>query len=841
MATTVEVKRKHPLAICEKCPFYDRAFAATTGPADAKVAVVSRSPGVREAQMGKSFSGMSGRVLNHLLEIHGTPRDAVLATNVVLCQSGSPSEEKGNSFALAAACCEPRLEADIAPADTVIACGTEAVSGLTGASNIARNRGYVHDRVSTVDGKEKLQRVIVTSNPAMAIRNDGTFPDLVRDFRLALDPLPIPKMPKVRIVDTVEEAQAAVSQMLAQLTENPTLIASDLETRASKIDLSQKDVDGKQGGLRHTAEVVCAGFSIRGERAVVFGETPCYDEETFKLICQLWTIPGCTYLWHNGKYDVKVLRTHGIDARVDEDTMLLSWCLDERPGNPESGAGGHSLEWLLKDELGWTKYESPSVREFKKTGLLPTMSIKHELYNYNGLDTAGCFALFEVFKHRAMNDNVWDRPYKLMLIDLSEAFVNVELEGNLFDSDKACDILEDEVWPLLRKQKARLRFVTRKPGLNPNSPKQMENLYYEDWGLKHDLMRSKIERLGKRSTDHLVRESILKGEFTTFQLGSGMTRDAIIDFTQTYDDFKSLDKQRGTYFEGLILRRFPNGRIYTDFKIHGTESGRVSSSNPNLQNVTRTKPGVPSIRSAFIPDPGCLFVSGDLSQAELRTIAVLSGDTNLQGIYLDTGRSLHKEVAAEFYGDNYTYEQYVRAKNINFGVAYWQSAFSFAQIYHMPIGEAQNYIDFWWDRFPKVWAWTKEMEQVVMTEGEIQSPFGHKRRFYIIPAEEGARLHIVKEGINFKPQNIAANVTLWALIKFCKHLKVNDMWHIAQPRITVHDSILVNVREKHVEEIASLLKGFMESAVKEAIGWTFPFLADFSVGKDWGTMSELTI
>jgi uracil-DNA glycosylase family 4 len=838
----METKRKHPLAICEKCPFADRAFAATTGPKDAKVAVVSRSPGYVEAQSGKSFSGMSGRVLNHLLEVHGQPRDEVLATNVVLCQSGSPSEEAGNSFALAAACCEPRLEADIAGASTVIACGVEAAQAVTGVSNIARNRGYVHDRVAVSpngSGSEHLQRVIVTSNPAVAIRNDGTFPDLMRDFKLALDPLPIPSMPKVRMVDTLEEAETAVTQMLEQLCENPCLIASDLETRGS-LDVSQKDVQLKAGGLRHTADIVCAGFSIRPERAVVFGEAVCSDEGFLKdRLSQLWDIEGCTYLWHNGKYDVKVLRTKGIDAKVDEDSMLLSWCLDERPGNPESGAGGHSLEWLLKDELGWSKYESPSVREFKKTGLLPTTSVRHELYSYNGLDTAGCLALFEILKQRAINDNVWDRPYKLMLIRLSEAFVNIELEGNLFDSDKACDILEDEVWPLLRKQKARMRFVTRNFRLNPNSPKQMEELYYEDWGLKHNLMRPKIERVGKRSTDAMVRETILNNEFTSYTLNSGMNRDAIKEFTQVYDDFKSLDKQRGTYFEGLVLRRFPNGRIYTDFKIHGTESGRVSSANPNLQNITRTKPGMPSIRSAFIPDPGCLFLSGDLSQAELRTIAVLSGDNNLQAVYRDTGRSLHKEVAAEFYGDNYTKEQYVRAKNINFGVAYWQSAFSFAQLYHMDIGEAQNYIDFWWDRFPQVWEWTKEMEQTVLTEGEIQSPFGHKRRFYIIPADEGARLHIVKEGINFKPQNIAANITLWALIRFTEHLKSHEMWHIAQPRITVHDSILVNVREKHVEEVADLLKIYMESAAWEAIGWDFPYTAEFSVGNDWGSLHDV--
>ena len=793
---------------------------------------------------GKSFCGHQWTGFESLLEVHGTPRDSVLATNVVLCESPGPSEEKGNAFAVAVACCESRLEQELSGVETVIACGQEAAQSLLGVSNIGRNRGYVHDRESPIT--RKLQRIIVSSNPAVAIRNDGTFPDLMRDFKLALDPLPTPAMPKVRIVDTIEEAHEAVNQMLEQLLENPTLIASDIETRGSQTgDMSQKDAEKGGGGLRHTAQVVCAGFSIRAARAVVFGETVCTDTAFFKdILSQLWNIEGCTYLWHNGKYDVSVLRTQGIESRVDEDSMLLSWCLDERPGNPESGAGGHSLEWLLKDELGWDKYESPSVRDFKKTGILDSISVRHELYNYNGLDTAGCLALFEVLKQRAINDNVWDRPYKLMLIDLSETFTRMELEGNLFDSDKACDILEDEVWPLLKKWKARMQFVTKNFKLNPNSPKQMEELYYEDWGLRHNLMRPKIERLGKRSTDALVRETILNNEFTSYALnpeGVTISREYIKDFTQTYDDFKSLDKQRGTYFEGLVLRRFPNGRIYTVYKIHGTESGRVSSANPNLQNVTRTKDGIPNIRSAFIPDPGCVFLSGDLSQAELRTIAVLSGDTNLQGIYLDTGRSLHKEVAAEFYGDNYTYEQYVRAKNINFGVAYWQSAFSFAQLYHMDMSEAQKYIDFWWERFPRVWDWTKEMEQEVMSIGEIQSPFGHKRRFYIIPADEGGRLHVVKEGINFKPQNIAANMTLWALINFTKYLVKNDLWRIAQPRITVHDSILVNVREDHTKEIALLLKGFMESAAKEAIDWDFPFLSEFSVGYDWGNMHELEV
>ena len=815
MAVSESVKRKHPLAVCEKCPFYNRPYAATTGPKDAKIAIVSRSPGHYEALAGKSFSGPSGKVLDHLLEIHGTSRDDVLATNVVLCQSDG--QEMG--FALAQSCCEPRLEEEIGSAETVIACGTEAVYGILGVTNISQNRGYVHER--QVGSFPILQRVIVTSNPAVVVRDDANYPNILRDFRLALDPLPVAVLPRVRVIDDLDEAREAIKEMDAMI-ESGTLIASDIETRGV----------GEHDGLAHDSQIVCAGFAIRPERAVVFGEKVCGTKEGLEELWTLWHRDDCKYLWHNGKYDAKLLRVNGVDAVVDEDTMLLSWCLDERPGDPESGAGGHSLEWLLKDELGWPKYESASVRAFKKTGQLPDLRSRLDLYEYNGCDTAGSLALFRVLENRAKNDNVWERPYKSLLLRLSETLARVELQGNLHDADRACDLLEYEVYPKLKEQKVTLRQISGRPRLNPNSPKQLETLLYDDWGVTHDLMRPKIERLGKRSTDKYVREAMLMGLYNTKLDDNG--RMAVDQFVQYLDDFKSLDTQRSRYLEGLVLKRYPNGRIYTDFKIHGTESGRLSSANPNLQNITRTKEGLPNIRSCFLADPGSLFISADLSQAELRAIAVLSADESLQSIYLDTNRSLHKEVAADFYGENYTYEQYVRSKNINFGVAYWQSAFSFAQMYHMPQKEAQDYIDYWWARFPKVWEWTKSIEKQVMEVGELQSPFGHKRRFYVIPADESARLHIVKEGINFLPQNIAANITLWALCDFSD--KVD--WSIAQPRITVHDNIVVNCRESHVQEVGMLLKECMENAAREAIQWEFPFLAELSVGPNWGELHD---
>lgn len=805
------MKPKAPGALCDQCPFKDRPFAKTTGPEDAKVAVVSRSPGYYEALNGRSFAGPSGKVLDHLLKLHGSSLKEVKATNVVLCQSDG--QEAG--FGIAQACCEPRLEREIANVDTVIAAGSEALRGLLGGDvSIARNRGYVHHR-------NDEQRIIVTNNPAVVLRDDSSFPELVRDFRLAISPLPQAKLPTVKWTEDVDEARSWVTELQANFTPGK-LVAVDIE-----------------GGYPNLA---CLGFSIRPERAVVFGIQVV--REILEELATLLNIEGVRYLYQFGKYDVGEFKKFGIRARVDEDTGLLSYALDERPGDPESGAGGHSLEWLLKDELGWPRYEPTSVRDFKaRRGawanwprVLAPKGERIELYEYNGMDTAGTLALFHVLQERAINDNVYERPYRSQLLAVNKALIEVESYGTLYDAEAACDILEEEVWPKLDEWREALRVICKRPEFNPNSNPQMQDLYYDTWGLEHDLQRPRIERKGKRSTDQKVREQITMGLARFTNVKENEVRN-IVAFTELVNKWKELDTQRGTFLVGLILKRNKDGRVYTHFKIHGTESGRLSSSEPNIQNITRPKEGLPNIRRVFIPDPGCVFVSADLSQAELRTIAVLSQDSELQAIYLDTDRSLHKEIAEEFYGKNYTYEEYVKAKNINFGVAYWQSAFSFAQLYHMDQSEAQKFIDFWWKRFPQVWEWTKAVEREVLENGELQSPFGHKRRFYVIPQDQSGRQHVVKEGINFRPQNIAANITLYALCQFVEKCDPD----IAQLRINVHDNLVINVRQKYWEETAYLVKSEMESAAKKAIDWDFPYKADISVGPTWGDLKEVNI
>lgn len=346
---------KHPLADCENCPLIDRPICPSSIPPNADVALVSRSPGIHDATVGRPFAGRSGEVLDHLLKQNGVSRNDILVTNVVLC---SPKAGKVPPEAIKA--CSGRLKSELEHSSLIIAAGSEAVNLLIGRGAIDYYRGYRIRRGS--------RTFVATNNPALVLRDDSTFPNLVKDFRRAFNPLPAPQFPTVRIIDVCDEARKAIVDM----SKHTGLISADIESR---------------GGLTHKAKLVCIGFSASGSKAVVFGESVCRDE---KFLAELGTFLESTdrhYIWHNGKFDVKILRNYGIQARVDHDTLLMSYCLDERPGY-------HSLDYCLMENFGWPNYEPKSVKEFKKTGELKFPS---ELYKYNGWDTAGTMQLFNRF------------------------------------------------------------------------------------------------------------------------------------------------------------------------------------------------------------------------------------------------------------------------------------------------------------------------------------------------------------------------------------------------------------------------------------------------------------
>jgi DNA polymerase-1 len=694
---------------------------------------------------------------------------------------------------------------------TIIAAGGEAVAELTNYRSLNGARGFVHNR----DGK----RIIATNNPAIVMRDDSTFPNLVRDFRLALKPLPPPQLPEIDWTNNVKQAERWLQSISRSKYE---ILSIDIETK----------------GLRAGADMVAIAFASGGNKAISFGERVCNDRYTYRnLIAPL--ICGDTetrYLYHNGKFDVRNLRGHGVKARVDEDTLLLSWLLDERSDEGQV----HALEYLLMNELNWPNYEPEAVREFKsqvknlekqlKFDELRELAVPDDLYEYNALDAAGTALLFPILRERAEQEDLLDAYYNL-LIPASNALVDVELTGAPYDTEKALDLLEEEVWPKLDNLREQLRWIVGDGNYNPNSPKQNSELVYDTWRVLHNLPLK-----DERTVDRSVYTELRAGRFVCGEFGKRdpKLKDLIVRWADSYADFKQLDKQRSTYIESLVPRAIVyNGRLHTDFKLHNTTTGRTSSSNPNLQNITRTKPDLPNIRALFTSSsPDHVILQADYSQAELRAIGCVSGEIKLLDIYRKK-LDLHSIAAERFYGPDFTKEQRSRAKNMDFGVAYGQSAETFQEKHDIPKDEAQQFIDWWWAEFPGVRRWTNTIADAVTKAGEVRSPLGFKRRFHLITGEN--RKASIREGINFVPQNVAAWLTLWSLCNIAKELP----GHAGAIILTVHDSIILDVHRDRVGMVADLVNIVMGSAAQTLLNWTgIPFDVDLQIGPSWGELDD---
>ena len=415
------------------------------------------------------------------------------------------------------------------------------------------------------------------------------------------------------------------------------------------------------------------------------------------------------------------------------------------------------------------------------------------------------------------------RAYRDLLIAGSEAITKVEMAGFRYNVEKAADLYDFELSPEMKKLTEEMRDQIDNPLFNPKSNPQVQRLYYDSWRIKHEMQQRPDK---KRSADEAALKEINAGRFAC---KNPLHRGEIQQFTKILMRYRKIQKQASTYIVGLIEKAVndPDGRVYTDLLLHGTTSGRLSSRDPNLQNVTRVAEDLPSIRGLFEASPGRLVVQADFSQAELRCIAQFSQDPILLDIYMND-KDLHSMTAERFYGPKFTKANRDNSKNMNFGMFYRQSAATFQEKHDIPEKEAQKYIDWAKETFPTVWEWEKTIEVEIRSKGVLVSPFGRKRRFHLLTPEN--KFAVFREGINFFPQSTASDFTLRSLILLSRQID----WSKASLVLTVHDSILADVEESYVLDYSTTCQQIMESRPKEDLGWDIPFKVDISTGETWG-------
>lgn len=554
--------------------------------------------------------------------------------------------------------------------------------------------------------------------------------------------------------------------------------------------------------------------------------------EVWKALQDLLKDPNLNFIWHNGKFDCSRLKyLCNLDARIDDDTMLMHYCMI----NEKRGTHGlKDLGQLYLQAPAWDDELDRIKKEWCRTNKVKLADFMYDdiptnvLIPYMQRDCIATLRLKRVFTRLGRQDA--DFIYR-KLIEASNVYMRVELAGMRIDIDyledleyelekdlekakKHLDEVAERIWdPIAYAEKTKAK-VKLNEKFNIKSPKQLK------W------MLETVLGYPVPSTDAATMEMLLE------EVENGVITNPIAkDFLEAIGIVRKGSKYMDTYVQGFREAMCRDFRIRGTFNLHGTETGRLSSSNPNMQNIPRDK----RIKNLMCATPGKILLQLDYSQAELRVLAMLSDDEWLTQVYLD-GKDLHDAVATDMFGPNFDKEQRVMAKTINFGIAYGRGPGSLAQTFKKSMSEARAIIDKWYKPMPKVKAWISN-RRVMATKGEkCVTPFGRERHFVV--TNENLN-HIQNEYINTPIQSIASDFTMFSLIEIDNWLHREGLQDKAAIITTVHDSIILEVDDdkEFVDYCAENCTKIMAETPKKYIpDCVVPFKADAEIGYAWGKL-----
>lgn len=826
---------------CGNCYFRRFQFVGTRGNPRAPIVFVGESPGATELRTGKPFMGPSGKVLNDAIRSVGgkLTEDDYLVINALECLPRRVNDTAKNTKHLQGAVlrCRDRLLEQIGqyPRAVIVALGNGALWGLTGNTShkITQVRGSLFP-------SELSERGIVAAvHPAYLLRGGGSYQKFKRDIDYAL-----------------ELARGGPVRKAVVPTWNVA------ETEADAIDFIDHtfDLASRTGEYVVAADTETGGFDFRRDEILALGWATTPDEVFIVPDALLragvlrhrdfhrgsgvgayhpndWKPGPFRWCWHNGKFDVKFMHAYDYDATVDDDTMLMSYTLEERRGY-------HDLEQVANDEVGAPNYKAmlDSYLPNKKSSyrIIP----KPVLYEYLAYDVSNTLQIRSSLLPKVNEDRLNARLYHETLLPASELLAEVEKNGMLVDfaaveenAEHYLKIMAEQheilnYWAL--KADPRLSYKTSGTkakgggqilkGVNPNSPIQLAHVIYT------------VLKLGKvnKGTDDDALDKLPKHKFVT-----------------ALKAYRKAAKAYGTYVKSLHEQVSDDGRVHSTYLIHGTPTGRLASRGPNMQN----QPRGPRIRGQFIAAPGYEIGEFDLSQAELRCLAALSKDPVLCKIYQTAGMSIHKEVALfmsetgrikpdwkKRYGLNdpndpvyiEAYDEYMRVKALNFGIVYGRTAPSIAEEFGITVAQGQEMIRGWAERFPVAWEFIERCRLAPTRGQNLTTPFGRRKRVGVVSRE--ALTDLQNEAANFPHQSIASDITLRSAHRVWRTLKANGVLVVN----LIHDAILCEIplQEGYFDRTARLVTSTLTQMPRDMGITIVPFVSDAKRGKSWGQLKE---
>ncbi len=516
--------------------------------------------------------------------------------------------------------------------------------------------------------------------------------------------------------------------------------------------------------------------------------------------------PDVLKVAQNAKYDIAVLSRHGIEVAPIDDTMLISYVL-------EAGLHGHGMDELSELWLGHKPIPFKQVAGSGKAEI----SFKHVLLNeatcYAAEDADVTLRLYEALRPRLVREGLatvyetLERPLPPVLAQMENAGVKVDPE--------VLRRLSHEFSMRMSEYEAKAQALAGRP-FNLGSPKQIGDVLFSEMSLTG----GKKTATGQWATDSDVLES-LAGE------GHELPRVLL--------EWRQLSKLKGTYTDNLTAAiSQKTGRVHTSYAMASTTTGRLSSSDPNLQNIpVRTEEGR-KIRKAFIAEPGNVLISADYSQIELRLLAHIGDIPQLKRAF-QQGLDIHAMTASEMFGvpvEGMPSDVRRRAKAINFGIIYGISAFGLANQLSIPNDEAAAYIRTYFERFPGIRAYMDEMRALVREQGFVTTLFGRKVNIPDIRGKSvGMRQFAERAAINAPIQGAAADIIRRAMVGMPQALK--DAGLSARMLLQVHDELVFEAPEAEAEETCRVAKAVMERAAEPAVALSVPLVVEARAASNW--------
>lgn len=525
-------------------------------------------------------------------------------------------------------------------------------------------------------------------------------------------------------------------------------------------------------------------------------------DEALKLLKPVLEDPSVLKIGQNMKYDAKIFSHYDITVAPIDDTMLLSYAL-------HAGLHNHSMDALSERYLGHTPIPIKSLLGTGKSAITFDRVPVDKAVPYAAEDADVTLRLWHLFKpllHQKQVTTVYEtleRPLVPVLAQMERNGIKVDRDtlsrmSNAFSQKMAA--LEDEIHELAGGS------------FNVGSPKQLGEILFD-----------RLELPGGK-----------KGKTGAYGTGADILEDLATEheMPRRVLDWRQLSKLKSTYTDALQdhINQY-TGRVHTSYSIAGANTGRLASTDPNLQNIPiRTEEGR-RIREAFVADEGNLLVSLDYSQIELRILAHIADIPALKKAFKD-GIDIHAMTASEMFDvalEDMTPDVRRKAKAINFGVIYGISGFGLARNLRIPREEAQGFIDRYFERFPGIRAYMDDTIAFAKEREYVQTLFGRKINTPEINAKGPHAGFARRAAINAPIQGTAADVIRRAMIRMPDAIK--DL--PAKMLLQVHDELIFEVPEDAVDETVKIVRDVMETASEPVVKLDVPLTVDAGQGKSW--------